>query len=77
MFWVGGRLNRLERWPKPYYSVLFLLSWLSLSLLAHYAGLDAGMSRRYLSWAGAVAMGFLLSCIASLVVYLTYLRRPG
>ena len=69
MFWLGERLNRLERWPRRYYGAVFVLTWLCMTMLAHFGGLDSGGSRvHYGSWASAVGIGFLLAVVASAVV---------
>jgi hypothetical protein len=76
MLWAGERINRLERWPKRYYSGLFVVTWLSLSLLGRYVGLSGGsLDRRYFSWVGAVAIGLLCTGVVWLGLYLTHFRR--
>jgi hypothetical protein len=68
-FRAGDRLVHLERHPRLYRSGLFLASWVSITLVAHYLGLWGGATHTFYSWAGAVAVGWLLSLLVFLVFW--------
>jgi hypothetical protein len=66
-FRAGDDLVRLERRWKPYRGGLFLASWVSMTLAAHFVGLLAGATHHFYSWAGAVVIGGFLSLLVVVV----------
>ena len=69
-FRTGDRLVGLERRRKRYRGGLFLASWASITLVAHYVGFYGGATHHFYSWLGAAAIGGLVS----LLVFARFLR---